>query len=135
MSKLGCSLKEAFGESWSAGPKYFQAKPSAFQTIDPYGPNPRSESFENSTPKEYKDRILKLEEMIQELNKIKSNDFSLTLPQPQKQTREQFKDDNFANIMLNMCSSLTKDRIDCVVKFVLCSLLISNVIELLSMST
>uniref|UniRef100_A0A6C0FC85 Uncharacterized protein n=1 Tax=viral metagenome TaxID=1070528 RepID=A0A6C0FC85_9ZZZZ len=137
MSKLGCSLKEAYGTSWTAGPKYYQAPPSAFQTIDPYGPNPRSEQFTNNTNNQINPPQIqqKMEELEELLNKIRKNT-ALTKEHNNQVTNFTNESHNdIASELYNMlCSPVMKDRIDCLIKFVLCSLLVANMLELLSIN-
>tara|TARA_B100001094_G_C18152241_1_gene784322 strand:- start:948 stop:1388 length:441 start_codon:yes stop_codon:yes gene_type:complete len=131
MSKLGCSLKEAYGESWSAGPKYYQAQPSAFQTIDPYGPNPRAENFTNNKKTEnLQEKIKDLEALV---NRITHKRQDTRAEHAEGFTNEPRKD-IIQELYVMACSPLMKDRIDCLIKFVLCSLLVSNVLELLSIN-
>ena len=125
MSKLGCSLKEAYGDSWSSGPKFYKAQPSVFQSIDPYGPNSKTEKFTHKEETDSEMRIQKLEEIIK------------SLQSPSKAVST-FKNESVGDILTEvfnmLCSPLMKDRIDCIIRFVLCSLLISNVMELLSIN-
>ena len=137
MSKLGCSLKEAYGESWKAGPKYYQAPPSAFQTVDPYGPNPRSEQFTNDTNDQK--NSFQIQEKMQELenlvNKIKQNTARINTNEARTTHFTNESHNDIATELYNtLCSPVMKDRIDCLIKFVLCSLLVANMLELLSIN-
>tara|TARA_B100001996_G_scaffold335367_1_gene286047 strand:+ start:6911 stop:7348 length:438 start_codon:yes stop_codon:yes gene_type:complete len=130
MSKLGCSLKDAYGESWSAGPKYYQAQPSAFQTIDPYGPNPRAENFTNKKSENLQEKIKDLEALVKNLTHKRQH----TRAEHTEDFTNEPRKDIIQELYVMMCSPLMKDRIDCLIKFVLCSLLVSNVLELLSIN-
>ena len=135
MSKLGCSLKEAYGESWTAGPKYYQAPPSAFQTIDPYGPNPRTEQFTNNANDQNNSSQIqqKMDELEELVNKIKQNTAHAKSHNRQVTNFTNESHNDIASELYNMlCSPVMKDRIDCLIKFVLCSLLVANMLELLS---
>lgn len=43
--KLGCSLQEAFGETWQSSKKFGIAPMEAFQIRDPYGPYGNASAF------------------------------------------------------------------------------------------
>lgn len=123
MAKLGCSLKDAFGESWTAGPTYYQAQPERFRVMDPYSSNVFSstpqeieekesfkQNFENET-QEKDNRIKALEDKVERMTESREN-FSIPLPGP-----------------------ISTERIDNVVRFALVSILVSNFIDLMSSSS
>ena len=124
MAKLGCSLKDAFGESWNAGPTYYQAQPERFRVMDPYSSNVFSSSpqeiqenkesfkqnFENET-REKDNRIKALEDKVERMTASREN-FSIPLPGP-----------------------IPTERIDNVVRFALVSILVSNFIDLMTSSS
>ena len=123
MSKLGCSLSEAFGESWSAGPKYYQTQPERFRVIDPYSTNvftsepqeiQNKETFAQDL-QERENRIKMLEAKVDRLTTTTNKTEQFTIPLPN----------------LSECS----ERIDNVVRFALVSILVSNFIDLMSSST
>tara|TARA_B100001094_G_C17487323_1_gene464766 strand:+ start:51 stop:413 length:363 start_codon:yes stop_codon:yes gene_type:complete len=120
MPAVGCSLKEAFGEDWSAGPQYYQSQPQRFMVSDPYSTNvfgtPNNaeqtsevETFDQASLQK-ETRITQLEAKVEKMSKAKTSDtFTLFL-----------KDIH------------TNDRLDNVVRFALVSILISNFIDLIN---
>ena len=126
MSKLGCSLKEAFGDSWTAGPKYYQTLPQNFRVSDPYSTNifktpelnsPNEIEAFSQKSEEDEERIKLLEAKVEEMTKktISTN-----------HEKEAFT--------LFLDNARTGDRLDNVVRFALVSILISNFIDLVSSS-
>ena len=133
MSKLGCSLKEAFGESWNAGPKYYQTSPERFRVMDPYSTNakPQISNFVNS------------EECGKEnfdLFQMKLNDFlskeNITKLWKEKEDKEKFKNispNNILDSLFNLFNdTLASERIDCLVRFALVSILVINLLDFIS---
>lgn len=133
MSKLGCSLKEAFGESWNAGPKYYQTSPERFRVMDPYSTNakPQISNFVNSDEggKENFD-----------LFQMKLNDFlskeNITKLWKEKEDKEKFKNispNNILDSLFNLFNdTLASERIDCLVRFALVSILVINLLDFIS---
>jgi len=126
MSKLGCSLKEAFGESWAAGPKYYQTLPQNFRTSDPYSTNifkgseedvPREPEEFTQKSTEDDERIKLLEAKVEEMSKP-------VMPVNNVEPFTQFLD-----------NARTGERLDNVVRFALVSILVSNFIDLMSSSS
>ena len=122
MSKLGCSLKEAFGESWSSGPQYFQAPPERFRVMDPYSTNtkPQKETFSQAQERAENTRIRALEAKVAELTQ---NSFS-------KGNTEHFE--LFGALSDAMCRPDVSERMECLVRFALVAILIANLLDLLS---
>tara|TARA_B100000902_G_scaffold395360_1_gene453768 strand:- start:1059 stop:1436 length:378 start_codon:yes stop_codon:yes gene_type:complete len=124
MSKLGCSLKEAFGDSWTAGPKYYQTLPQNFRTTDPYSTNIFKGSEQDTAPEEFtqkstedEERIKLLEAKVEEMSKP-------VMPVKNVEPFTQFLD-----------NARTGERLDNVVRFALVSILVSNFIDLMSSSS
>ena len=118
MSKLGCSLNEAFGESWTAGPKYYQTSPERFRIeADPYSSNVftgNKEQFVQDSNEEDSsaERIKMLEAKVESMSSQRKNEV----------VQEKFINFN----------EDTVERIDNVVRFALIAILISNFLDLLS---
>ena len=136
MSKLGCSLKEAFGESWNAGPKYYQTSPERFRVMDPYSTNakPQISNFVNSDEcgKENFDLFqMKLNDFLSRENITK-----LWKEKEEKEDKETFKNistNNILDSLLNLFNdALASERIDCLVRFALVSILIINLLDFIS---
>ncbi|MBP02863.1 MAG: hypothetical protein CMM25_08650 [Rhodospirillaceae bacterium] len=120
--QLGCSLKEAFGESWNSGPQYFQAPPERFRVMDPYSTNtkPQKETFNQPQPRADFARIKALEAKVEELT---------------QQTISKGNTENFAlfgTLSDAMCDPDVSERMDNLVRFALIAILAANVLDLLS---
>tara|TARA_X000001036_G_scaffold354289_2_gene335834 strand:- start:1099 stop:1455 length:357 start_codon:yes stop_codon:yes gene_type:complete len=115
MSKLGCSLNEAYGETWNAGPTYYQTTPENFRVqMDPYSSNVFTNKTENFVQDVHEEdssneRIRMLEAKVESMNS--------------QQKKENFSVPNLGDD--------TVERIDNVVRFALISILISNFFDLM----
>ena len=119
MAKLGCSLKEAFGESWNAGPRYYQAPPERFRVMDPYSTN--TGSLMNSGGRQ--DNFEQIQ--AQRIKTLEAKVANLTAPLPRN-------DENFTNLNDIMQAPGLSNRIDNVVRFSLVSILFANLMDLLN---
>tara|TARA_X000001036_G_scaffold436690_1_gene480357 strand:+ start:294 stop:707 length:414 start_codon:yes stop_codon:yes gene_type:complete len=127
-SAFGCSLEEAFGESWNAGPTYYQTSPERFRVADPYSSNVFAtketfqETFQENASENFsqnnfsQNRFDRLEAKVAELSSTSSRS------RPIK--NETF----FMNGVLNEPGVI--EKIDNVVKFALTAILASNFIEM-----
>ena len=124
MSKLGCSLNEAFGESWKAGPQYYQTSPERFRVnVDPYSNNV-FDNFANEDFIQERGEIEKDDERIRLLEaKVESMTKAANVIQREKPV------DTLSSFSID---SSTAERIDNVVRFALISILIANFLDLLS---
>ena len=136
MSKLGCSLKEAFGESWDAGRKYYQAPPERFRVEDPYSTNARSQISNFVNGDNYNKENFDLFQM--KLNDFLSreNITRLWKEKEEKENKEKFKNippNNILDSLLNLFNdTLASERIDCLVRFALVSILVINLLDFIS---
>ena len=121
--QLGCSLKEAFGETWASGPQYFQAPPERFRVMDPYSTNAKpqhKETFDQPQQKFENAKIMALEAKVAELSRQGIS----------KGNTEHFE--LFGALSNAMCTPEVSDRLDNLVRFALVAILVANLLDLLS---
>ena len=134
MSKLGCSLKEAFGESWDAGPKYYQTSPHRFRTApDPYSTNTTKSFFTQGSVNNEEEYLE--EDAHSNLVKQKVDAYlsSKNLGGKAKDINKTSQKEKFMDYFLEIFTdSLASDRIDCLIKFALISILVINIFDLVN---
>ena len=145
--KLGCSLVEAFGETWETGHKFGRAPLESFQIRDPYGPYGDPGAFETpgweSSGDPWEPQYIHLDRDVKKLkNEIRQIQAQVSdrLPEkPEKPVKpvEKFttQADSTAPVLFQvLCSYFNTGAVENILLFVMIFMFVNNLLELLNSS-